>query len=377
MARGFDQAIRVGFDDQIFEAQTRGGVSKYFVELIERLPNHGIEPVILSTQTRNVHLAESGLVPAASDRSRAIEQLAWASWRLVGQPRSSPRVQPPLDVMHHTFTHSAYLDGWRGPRVLTVYDMTPELFPEYFRLGNPHLAKRRYAEVSDAVIAISENTARDMFRLFDIDGLPAKTTVVPLGVDGRFMVDRDDIRLRLPSRYLLFVGIRSGYKDFSTALAAWARLAADDPSLEFVVVGGGPFSRSEKRQIALSGDVARVHHLVPNDEQIVEVYRRALALVFPSRYEGFGLPTLESLATGTPVVLADASCSREVGGTAALYFAPGNVDELVDRLAAAMSPESEAVMGARGPAYAAEFSWDRTAALTADVYRRVARRSAS
>lgn len=377
MARGFDRPIRVGFDDQIFEAQRRGGVSKYFVELIEQLPRHGIQPIVLSTQTRNVHLQESGLIPATPRRSPAAERAAWASWRVVGHPRSPPHPRPQLDVMHHTFTHPAYLHGWRGPRVVTVYDMTPELFPEYFKLGNPHLAKRRYVEASDAVIAISRNTAGDMVRLYDLEGLQEKTTVVHLGVDGRFFVGRDDTALSLPQHYLLFVGVRSGYKDFSTALAAWSRLAVHDQRLEFVVVGGGPFSRSEQRRIAESGDAASVHHLVPDDDQIVEVYRRAAALVFPSRYEGFGLPTLESLATGTPVVLADASCSREVGGAAALYFAQGDVDELVDRLARAMSPEFRASIRLEGPAHSEEFSWDRTAALTADIYRRVVGRPTS
>ncbi|MDP9028521.1 MAG: glycosyltransferase family 4 protein [Actinomycetota bacterium] len=368
---GSDRRIRVGFDDQIFEAQMRGGVSRYFVELIERLPEHGIEPVIISRVTRNVHLAESGMVPQAARRSPAIERVTWATWRLIGRPRSTPTPLPALDVMHHTFTHAAYLREWRGPRVVTVHDMMPELFPEDFRLGNPHLAKRRYAEAADAVICDSESTASDMFRLYGVPGLRERTTVIPLGVGEQFFGTGAEVP-ELPSRYLLFVGLRAGYKDFAIAFAAWSILAARDEQLDFVVVGGGPFSAAEKREFDRSRLSSRVHHVVPRDDEIVGVYRRAAALVFPSRYEGFGLPTLESLAAGTPAVLADASCSREVGGSAALYFTPGDRDELVARLREAMSPEFAASLRARGPARAAEFSWDRTAALTADVYREVA-----
>ena len=375
MAVGPDRPIRVGFDDQIFEAQTRGGVSKYFVELIERLPQHGIEPVILARVTRNVHLAESGMVPLAARRSAALGWVTWATWRLFGRPRSTPAPLPALDVMHHTFTHAAYLRAWRGPRVVTVHDMMPELFPEYFRLGNPHLAKHRYAEVAEAVICDSESAANDMLRLYDVPGLRGRTTVIPLGVGDQFFGAGAGVA-GLPSRYLLFVGVRAGYKDFATAFAAWSRLAVLDDQLDFVVVGGGSFSDAERREFDESRLSFRVHHLVPRDDEIVEVYRRAAAFVFPSRYEGFGLPTLESLAAGTPVVLADASCSREVGGSAALYFTPGDRDELVARLIEAMSPEFAASLRTRGPARAAEFSWDRTAALTADVYREVAGRHA-
>jgi glycosyltransferase involved in cell wall biosynthesis len=373
MATGPERPLRVGFDDQIFEAQKRGGVSKYFVELIERLPAHGIEPVVLSRATRNIHLAQSGLVPAASPRSPIVERAAWVGWRLVGRPRSTPAVGswPEIDLMHHTFGHPSYLRSWNGPRVTTVYDMTPELFPELFKLGNPHFAKRRYAEVSDAVITISQNTAEDMLRLYGMPGLREKTTTIPLGVGEQFF--RPGSRPHgLPTRYLLFVGVRSGYKDFSVALAAWARLAAADETLDLVMVGGGALSDAERRDIRSTGSGSRLHHLMPSDDEIVEIYRGAEALVFPSRYEGFGLPTLEALAAGTPVVLADASCSREVGGDAALYFPPGDVDALIARITEAIAPSHTAVIRSAGPARAALFSWDRTAALTADVYRRVA-----
>lgn len=370
MATGPDQPIRVGFDDQIFEAQRRGGISKYFLELIERLPDHGIEPVLLSEATRNLHLVESGLVPRAPSRPAWQERLAWASWRAVGRPRSTPEPLPSLDIMHHTFTQAAYLRAWNGPRVMTIFDMTPELFPEYFRLGNPHLAKRRYAAVSDAIISISQNTAADMLRLYDLPGLAAKTRVIPFGVGRQFFGAGTPVP-DLPDRYLLFVGVRAGYKDFGVALEAWAALADTDPELHLVVAGGGPLSATETVLIGATQHADRVHQLTPRDDEIVELYRRAAVFVFPSRYEGFGLPTLEALAAGTPTVLADASCSREVGGDAALYFPPGDVPALASRLREALSGEYAAGIRAHGPAHAGAFTWDLAAARTAEVYRDV------
>ena len=367
---GAGQTLRVGFDDQIFQAQLRGGISKYFVELVERLPQFGIEPVVLSTSTRNLHLAESGLVPRAPEPGRLAARTAWASWRLFGRPRTTPRPMPQLDVMHHTFTHGSYLRSWSGPSVVTMFDMTPELFPSYFKLGNPHFAKRRYCDECDAIISISQNTADDMYRLYG-DAMRDRTTVIPFGVGEEFL-EPGPAPAGLPERYVLFVGVRTGYKDFPTAVEAYARVAADDPDLALVVVGGGAFTSEELDALAAAGVADRVTKLQPSDAEMPETYRRAAVFLFPSLYEGFGLPTLESLAAGTPTILADASCSREVGGDAALYFEPANRDQLVDRIREALSPSASEDAQLRGPARAREFGWDRVAQMTADLYRSLA-----
>jgi glycosyltransferase involved in cell wall biosynthesis len=364
-----ERRLRVAFDDQIFNAQLRGGISKYFVELMQRLPEHGIDPVLLSTKTRNLHLAETGWVTRLPPQSQRAETVKWVSWRVTGHPRSAPRPLPQFDLMHHTFTNGAYLRGWRGPRIVTVFDMTPELYPSYFTHGNPHFEKRRYTRDSDAIISITENTAQDLYRIYS-DNLRSKTHVIPFGVGEEFFDSSADT-LDLPERYLLFVGVRYGYKDFETGLAAFARMAVRDPGLALVVVGGGPFSPDETASIAATGAADRVIKLTPPDRDMPEVYRRARAFMFPSIYEGFGLPTLESLAAGTPAVLADASCSREVGGSVALYFSPGDVDDLVATLRLAMSPDEQARAAVEGPARGHEFTWDRVAAMTADLYRSV------
>jgi glycosyltransferase involved in cell wall biosynthesis len=362
--------LRVGFDDQIFVAQKRGGVSRYLVELITRLPNWGIQPVLLSNGTRNVHLASSGLVPPLPVQSAWRERVDWVTWRLIGKPRTSPRHLPQIDIMHHSFTHPVYLHKWRGPRVVTMHDMTPELFPELFKLGNPHFAKREYCERADAIIAVSENTAADMFRMYS-PNLERKTTVIPLGVGENFLVQSARATLPLPDRYMLFVGVRTGYKDFATLFRAYQRLADSDVTLNLVVVGGGDFTRDERSHIAASGKGDRVHHLSPTDAEMPEIYRRAAVFVFPSRYEGFGLPTLESLASGTPTVLADSSCMREVGGEVALYFEPSNADDLAARVREAMDPKNADRVAVNGPSLAATYNWDVVANRTSQVYQSV------
>jgi glycosyltransferase involved in cell wall biosynthesis len=361
--------IRVGFDDQIFIAQSRGGISKYFVELIQRLPNYGIEPIILSTSTHNAHLAESGLVPRADAESARRSRLRGIWWRLTGRPRYRGPLLSGVDLIHHTFTHRAYLGLVDKPSVVTVYDMIPEVYPEYFPMGNPHFAKKRFAQNCDVVISISDSTTKDMLSFYG-DGLAGKTVKVPFGVGEQFLGLDSEVEMpELPARYLLFVGIRRGYKHFITAFKAFEILAKDDETLHFIVIGGGRYSDEERKLIQASPFESRVMHFNPSDAQMPEFYKRAECFVFPSVYEGFGLPTLESLASGTPVVLADASCSREVGDDLAIYSEPGSIGSLVAAIKLASTADWAEKIRVEGPLRARIFTWDAVAEQTANVYK--------
>ncbi len=365
--------VRVGFDDQIFVAQPRGGFSKYFVELVKRLPEEGIEPVMLPRWTRNLHLGESGLVPMRDPKGRIGTKVDWALWRIVGRPRAQARTLPPLDVLHHTFTHPAYLGTWKGPRVVTIVDMTPELYPELFPLGNPHLAKRRFAAKADALVTISDNTAADMVRLYG-NALAPKVETIYLGVGDEFLVSSEAHTLTLPTRFVLFVGVRNGYKDFAIAVATVSALRArpEFADLAFVTVGGPAFTEAERELLERNGLTRDTIQLRPTDNEMPEVYRRASLFLFPSRYEGFGMPTLEALASGTPTVLADASCSREVGGTVAMYATPGDSDDWVTQSLAALETENVARVKVDGPVHSRRFTWAATAKAHAELYRTLA-----
>jgi glycosyltransferase involved in cell wall biosynthesis len=373
-----DKRIRVGFDDQIFVAQNRGGISKYFVELIARLPNHGIEPILLSRGTRNRHLIESGFVRELPPDGRVRGLIRAVAWRFTGWFSTSVSANDKnLDIVHHTFTMGPYLRRWRGRRVVTNFDMIPEIFPGYFKLGNPHFAKRRYCERCDAVISISHSTTNDMLRLYG-NHLASKTVQIPFGVSETFLspaLGSVELSFEIPAKFLLFVGIRRGYKRFDLAVKAFERLAKTDPDLHFVIVGGGPFSREEKNLLHQTNLSHRVSRVAPTDAEIQEVYRRAEVFIFPSEYEGFGLPTLEALASGTPTILADASCSREVGGDVALYFKPGDLDDLVRCTERAMSAAVKKATLANGPRHAANYRWERVAEITAAVYKDVVKGS--
>lgn len=357
--------MRVRYDDQIFVMQRRGGISRYFVELIREFaegPELGVVPQLGWRWTRNAHALEAGLgrplqVPGGS-RGR---MLRWAN-------KTISTVQRDAEITHHTYYRAGYLSRRsKPPIVVTVYDMTPELFPDLFPAGNPHRQKREYVRRASMVLCISESTRRDLVSVYG--PIESPLVVTYLGVSDRFA--RGAPRPSwCPERYVLFLGARGGYKDFRVALESFADLAPSQRGTALLAVGGGTFTGDEQALISRWGLSDQVVQRDASDDELPGVFGGAIAFVFPSRYEGFGLPTLEAMACGTPTVLADSSSHPEVGGDAALYFPPGDTSTLALQLGRLLSDDIlRGDVSAMGLAQADRFTWRRTAAVTAGAYR--------
>jgi glycosyltransferase involved in cell wall biosynthesis len=357
--------MRVRYDDQIFLIQRRGGVSRYFVELIRAFaenPDLDVQAELGWRWTRNAHAMEARMggplrIPGGS-KGRV---LRWAN-RTVNVTRSS------AELTHCTYYGARYLSRKSAvPMVATVHDMTPELFPDLFPKGNPHQSKAMYLRRASLVLCVSESTRRDLASVYG--AIEPPTAVTYLGVSGRFVpgVPRPPW---CPDSYVLFLGNRGGYKDFRVAVEAFAELSPKAPGTALLAVGGGPFTEDEEALIWRWNLSNTLIHKDASDAELPGVFGGASAFVFPSRYEGFGLPTLEAMACGTPAVLADSSSHPEVGGDAALYFPPGDSNALADTLLRLLSDvELSRELSRKGLAQSGRFTWRRTAVDTADAYR--------
>jgi glycosyltransferase involved in cell wall biosynthesis len=277
------------------------------------------------------------------------------------------------------------------PTVLTVHDLIFHHLPAHHKPLNRwylNLTMPLYCRRATHVIAVSECTRRDLTAAYGIP--PEKATVIYEAAAPRFRVQPPEavaaVRARygLPDRYLLFVGTIEPRKNLSRLLAAFETIHADGLSDGLVIVGkrgwlyGDFFARLEK---SLVQDAVLCPGYVP-DEDLPAVYAGAQGLVFPSLYEGFGLPVLEAMACGTPVVASNASSIPEVGGDATLYFDPLDVEAMVEVIRRLLrDADLQDHMRVRGLAQATGFSWELTATATKSVYdvvlgERIGRREA-
>jgi glycosyltransferase involved in cell wall biosynthesis len=269
------------------------------------------------------------------------------------------------------------------PSVVTLYDLSFLLFPASFHALNRlylTLGTRFSVQRADHLIAISESTRRDAVRFFNVP--PEKISVIHLGVESYFTPAADSTSVAewrrtrgLPDKFLLFVGTLEPRKNVPRLLRAFARVkkSARLPH-KLVIVGarGWLYADAERTIEAenLANEVIFAGHVDHRD--LPDWYRAAEALVYPSLYEGFGLPPLEAMACGTPVVTSNASSLPEVVGDAGLTVDPQDDAGLADALARVLTdPRVRAELSTRGVAQAARFSWARHAQETVAVYRSV------
>lgn len=358
--------MRVAFDEQIFAIQAYGGISRMFAELARQFtddPALDVDLLPLSAPIINRYVLDNDRLKA-----RLAVWDAGHEYKSIG--RYFMRVQPRrrLDVVHNTFYLPHGLAGYPGAkRVVTVHDMIPELMPKTRRRLDFVTLKKRYVMSADHVICVSEFTREDLVRTYG--PIKAPISVVHHGVDPVFGPGAAR-PAGLPERYVLFVGNRGQYKDAAVLMRAFATIAEVESDISLLFVGGGGFSGEEQGRLSDMGIQARVAQLSLPDDQMPGAYGNALMCVFPSRFEGFGLPALEAMACGTPTILARATSLPEVGGDAAVYFTPGDDRELAAAMAEFMGNEGRRDRHRRaGIERAQMFTWRKAAEETAAVYR--------
>lgn len=359
--------MKILYDHQIFTWQRIGGISRYFVELMNNLP-----PEFASKQsalfTDNVYLSESSkfnngisLFPGKSFRGKR------RAYTLVNKSNTFRLLSTSgVDIFHPTYYDPYFLQRNKKPYVITVYDMIHEKFADMFDANDPTREyKKKTVLNADKVIAISNQTKQDLIELYGMD--EEKIQVVYLG----HSVDINAVSevKGLPSNYVLYVGARGGYKNFGTFLKAFAMLAHDNPDLSLVCTGGS-FTAEEQAQITSLHLSERVFRFFVSDSQLTYLYRKARCFIFPSLYEGFGIPILEAFAAGCPIALSNTSCFPEIAREGGIYFDPYKVDSMVHALSVLLNDDvcrDEQI--ARGYEVLKQYSWKKMAEETADIYR--------
>lgn len=352
--------MKVLFDHQLFAYQRYGGASKYFAMLLAHMPEGSWDTTTLFSNNEYVR---------ALDLFKVRHFLNGFYFRGQGRimnefnkPYSLMRLRrKDYDVFHQTHFEPYCLKAIGDkPMVTTFHDINfATLNP------NPRIVEQQKKSLAraDKIIAVSKNTKKDVIEMFNLDS--DKVEVVYHGIEKPHYSDDRKI---LDFPYVLYVGSRENHKNFKRFVDAFAVFHKKFPEIHLVCTRQ-PFNAVESQRLEMLGLLGCSHFISAREDVMNKLYRDAVMFVFPSLYEGFGMPILEAMVNNCPVVLADASCFPEIAADSALYFDPESIEDMSEKLiAVAQDSELRRDLINKGADRVKLFSWDNCAKGHMKVY---------
>jgi glycosyltransferase involved in cell wall biosynthesis len=369
--------MNILYDHQMFAIQHFGGISRIFIELMRELSAHpdcalhwfrgiqtdGYNITSFQPQLKRYWALQHLPLGFAKRYPHTVNQIAFQGFNaLWGKP---------YEIYHPTYYDATWLKGMKTQRlVVTICDMIPELFltgeTKFQRLIQ---GKRELACRADLVLAISESTKLDLVNMLGIPPEKVQVTYLASSMGETMAAPLPTLAQQKP--YFLYVGTRSRYKNFAVLMQAFAQSEWLQREAQVICFGGSSdFLEPEQSCLAEQGLSGHFHYLKGDDTVLKALYQQAQALVYTSRYEGFGLPPLEAMGCGTPVICGKNSSLPEVVGAAATFFEVESAEDLagaMQRLMVDSAYRAEKVK--LGCDRAQLFSWQKTAHQTYQGYR--------
>lgn len=330
------------YDGIIFSLQRNGGISVLFNEILSRLQKDSYK---IECYNNNNSIVEPG-----------------SSY--YKKPRMLERYRDVRGVSDKSIFHSTYYrlpENKKSKIVTTVHDFTYERYIKGASKLIHTYQKNRSIRYSDKIICVSESTKQDLLEFVGSD-LENKITVIPNGVSNKYYPL--DIDLKMDPYQVLFVGARTGYKNFHSVVDA---LSIIDGAV-LLCVGGGDFTKAERRHLDRCIPHKYKHSGYISEFELNFEYNKSLCLIYPSLYEGFGIPVLEAMSAGCPVIACNNSSIPEVAGNAAILLQVGDPDEIRIGINELLDLSRRSKYIQKGLLRSALFSWDDTYTKTASLY---------
>ena len=354
------------YDSQIFDFQKIGGISRYFCEIISRLQSKFDISVRYS---ENYYLKNSKIA-----RHRIpLPQYLFKRYQSTLLSKNLKYTEKLLKTSSPYLLHATYYEPYflqfigNNPFIITVHDMIYERLPEHFsKEETAYIIQQKKEVISKAsrIIAISENTKKDLIELLNID--QRKIDVIYHGTSMQQF--KQKTMMQLPQKYILFVGSRYSYKNFNRFIEAFSLLAQKDNDLHLVCTGNA-FTQEEEKRLSKLSIKEKTIQLNVSDQELSELYTRSTLFVFPSLYEGFGIPILEAYACHCPIAISNTSCFPEIAGDAAAYFNPYSIKDMANTIEELIyNPLKTNDLIHKGIERLKLYSWEKTVKETELVY---------
>ncbi len=364
---------KIVYDYQTFSLQVYGGISRYFYELssrIAKLNDYDVEiicPFYVNEYFKNDRSSRN-LIKGI--KIKHIPKTVTLRHRVNQKLSNFLIAAANPDIIHPTYYDSKSIANSKAKRVITVYDMIHEKFASSLEPSkNTAKSKAEAVERADRIICVSESTRKDLIEILGVD--EAKISTIYVGYAPFENIDRDIKHIPQSQKpYLLYVGQRDLYKNFSRLIEAYNNSSKLRQDFQLICFGGGGFSSAEIEKIEDFQLQEKVIQISGNDNILAYLYRQATAFVYPSLYEGFGIPPLEAMSLDCPVVCSNISSIPEVVGDAGEYFDPYDLDSMIDAIEKVVySEEISSNLKKLGKDRIKLFSWDLCAEQTQEVYR--------
>jgi len=363
--------MKILFDHQCYTIQNFGGISRYFTGLLEEFSkDSNINPSLAVKYSNNFYLKDKNYTRVKSFLAEQNFRGQKLILHLINKTNSISKINNyNYDLFHPTYYNPYFLSTiQKRPFVITVFDMIHEIFPDIVnRFDNSAMQKKITIPKAAKVIAISHSTKKDLVRLLSIP--PERVEVIYLATHITNELAMSKGSLQLPERYVLYVGGRNYYKNFNNFLLAFKEIIKNDDSLFLVCAGGGIFNETEKEFIRLNELTNRILHRNANDSALATLYSNAVLFVFPSFYEGFGIPVIEAMNCNCPIALSNTSSLPEIGENAAIYFDPNDPVDMKSKITQVIYDKTlRNKLIENGSIRSKDFSWTKTAAETKRFY---------
>jgi len=354
----------------MFSLQKYGGITKYFCNLIKNLPEENSYSLSLLF-SNNQHLNDDFsffkkmYLPISSKSTRVAGRLRKFTYDINEWYSKKIMHSNDYDILHPTFFNPYSIRYTKKPYVITVHDLIVFKYPELCKDNRIKYNMTECIKNAGRIISISENTKKDLVEILNIPS--DKIDVIYHGFSKPAPAIVDD---NPHGRYILYVGTRTGHKNFMLLANAFKHLLTSDRELQLVCIGL-PFTEQEMSELTKMGVINNTKVLSVDEKTLNQLYTHTLAFVYPTKYEGFGMPVLEAFANNCPVCLSYAGSLPEVAGKAGIYFNPDDQDSLLEAIKKTIyDPAFSRSMICAGIEQLKSFSWNTCAKQTIQCYQK-------